>query len=162
MFISLHFCIKHYLKFKVCSKTKQNGKTQDLWIHWKKNWWKYNLLFHCQRDKWQLFLYSSKTIRIHNTDIFCLPVCLWLSASVFVSPSSEKLFVRSGTAALPWKSSVNWWSCCSESAAFKSTEHSPLRPSNAFTRISPIYKAYAHLQTHSPHPLKYNTGQNEG
>lgn len=93
------------------------------------------------------------------TDIFCLPVCLWLSASVFVSPSSEKFFVRSGTAALPWKSSVNWWSCCSESAAFKSTEHSPLRPSNAFTWISPIYKAYAHLQTHSHHPLQSNTGQ---
>lgn len=35
----------------------------------------------------------------------------------------------------------------------------PRSPSNAFTRISLIYKAYAHLQTHSPHPFKSNAEQ---
>lgn len=106
--------------------------------------------------KWQLFQ-AAPTPFTHNTDISCLPVCLWRSTSVFVSPSSEQSFIPELLLCL--KSSVNWWSCCSESGAFKPTEHSPRSPSNAFTRISPIYKAYAHLQTHSPHPFKSNAEQ---
>ncbi len=89
-------------------------------------------------------------VQLHNTDI-CLPMRLYPSASVFVSASSQKFF-HSGTAALLQKSSVNLWSCRSKTAAFKSTEHSPLRLSNAFTRKSPIYKACAHLQTHTSPP----------
>ncbi len=114
--------------------------------------WNFNLVLWGDRtNRWSTVSSINKEVLFASQRLRLRPMRLYPSASVFVSASSQKFF-HSGTAALLQKSSVNLWSCRSKTAAFKSTERSPLRLSNAFTRKSPIYKACAHLQTHTSPP----------